>query len=305
MSPYPTAKIITEHIPIPPEDMFYVARRVKSDFDFPIHRHAEMEVNFVMGCRGALRVAGDSVEELGDMDLVFIGHNRPHAWLRHKCTSSEITEITLQFQPDIFSDYMLCHSPFVPIAELLAHASEGVAFGAATTMKAYAALEALVKERDYFDRYICFLQVLRILAEAHDHRFLAHTPAQPAHTSEEDKRLNTVLDHIRHHYAEEIRLPELAAMAGMTPAAFARYFKLRTGRTTIEYVNHIRLGVACHRLFFSDRTVAEIAYECGFRSPNHFSRTFRNLRGCSPSEFRQDNVYRMLTTDTVDGIPHI
>ena len=58
--------------PLSEADCIYVIERRKSEFNFPIHSHTEFEINYVENATGALRVVGDSIEEIGDYDMVLI-----------------------------------------------------------------------------------------------------------------------------------------------------------------------------------------------------------------------------------------
>ena len=72
--------------------------RDKDSFTYPLHKHEEMELNFVEHCDGARRIVGDSIEVLGQYDLVLMGSGLEHAWDQHDCTSHSIHEITIQFR---------------------------------------------------------------------------------------------------------------------------------------------------------------------------------------------------------------
>ena len=81
------------------------------------------------------------------------------------------------------------------------------------------------------------------------------------------------------NYKKEIRLNDLAALVGMTPTAFSRFFKLRTGRSISDYVIDVRLGHASRLLVDSTTSVAEICYECGFNNISNFNRIFKKEKG--------------------------
>lgn len=87
---------------------------------------------------------------------------------------------------------------------------------------------------------------------------------------------------------DEIRLGTLADIAGMSPSAFSRFFKLHTGRTLSDYVIDMRLGYASRMLVDTSKSVAEICYECGFNNLSNFNRIFKKKKDCSPTEFREN-----------------
>ena len=97
-----------------------------------------------------------------------------------------------------------------------------------------------------------------------------------------------VKNFIAKNYMDEIRLGTLADIAGMSPSAFSRFFKLHTGRTLSDYVIDMRLGYASRMLVDTSKSVAEICYECGFNNLSNFNRIFKKKKDCSPTEFREN-----------------
>ena len=85
---------------------------------------------------------------------------------------------------------------------------------------------------------------------------------------------------------DDLRLPMLADIAGMSPSAFSRFFKLHTGRNLSEYIIDMRLGYATRQLLDTTKSISEISFDCGFNNLSNFNRIFKRKKGCSPSEFR-------------------
>lgn len=78
-----------EITPLSERDCFYIADRRKTEFTYPIHCHAEYELNFTEHASGVRRVVGDSAEVIGDYDLVLItGKELEHVWEQHVCGSN-------------------------------------------------------------------------------------------------------------------------------------------------------------------------------------------------------------------------
>lgn len=94
-----TDKVITEVTPLGEKDCFLMVDRDKDAFTYPLHKHEEMELNFVEHCDGARRIVGDSIEVLGKYDLVLVGSGLEHMWDQYDCQSHSIHEITIQFSP--------------------------------------------------------------------------------------------------------------------------------------------------------------------------------------------------------------
>ena len=280
-------KIITEITPLSEKDCFYLIDRLKDRFTYPVHRHEEYELNFLSNCNGARRVVGDSVEELDGYDLVLVGHGIEHGWEQHNCSNDKIREITIQFSHDLFGESLLGKTQLAPIRKMLERSANGLVFGNEAILKVFNRLDRLTKTEKGFFRMLELLAVLHELAESGDYRRLSSSSFVSNRPAVDSRRVLKVQEYIDAHYREEVRLADLADLVGMTPTAFSRFFKLRTGRTLSEYIIDVRIGHAARALVDTAKTIAEICYECGFNNISNFNRIFKRKKGCSPKVFRE------------------
>jgi AraC-like DNA-binding protein len=261
--------------------------RHKSEFTYPVHQHKEFELNFIEGGAGVRRIVGDSVEVIGDYELVLIGgQDLEHAWEQGDCESKDIREITIQFSRDMFSPEQLAKNQFSAIRRMLQQAEHGLAFPLSDIMKVYHIIDTLPSQEDRFRQFLQFLLLLNELASFDNARVLASTSFAHAAKSSESRRILKVKQYIDEHYTEPLRLTDLADMVGMSPSAFSRFFKLRTGRTLSDYLIDIKLGNAARMLVDTTRNISEICFECGFNNLSNFNRIFKAKRGATPREFR-------------------
>ena len=70
---------------------------------------------------------------------------------------------------------------------------------------------------------------------------------------------------------------------------FGDMIRRQTGRTASEYIQRKLIDRAKEALLSSDRTMSQIAYDLGFQYPQHFSRMFKRIAGCTPNEYRLKN----------------
>ncbi|MCM1569654.1 MAG: AraC family transcriptional regulator [Roseburia sp.] len=99
-------------------------------------------------------------------------------------------------------------------------------------------------------------------------------------------RLSMVLDYLDTHYSENITLEEAAGIANFSKFYFTRLFKQYTNQTFYDYLSSRRIQAAEQMLTVPNLAITEISLKSGFSSLSSFNRTFKRLKGCSPSEYR-------------------
>ncbi|MBR1959146.1 MAG: helix-turn-helix transcriptional regulator, partial [Bacteroidales bacterium] len=124
------------------------------------------------------------------------------------------------------------------------------------------------------------------LSISEEARVLASSSFAHTERSTESRRVQKVKQYINDHYAKPLKLSDLAGLVGMSPVAFSRFFRQRTGRTLSDYIVDIRLGYAARMLVDSTKNISEICYECGFNNLSNFNRTFKSKRNYTPRDFR-------------------
>lgn len=281
---------IREVTPLSEKDCFYVADRRKTEFTYPIHSHSEFELNFTINAAGVKRIVGDSIEVIGDYDLVLItSKDLEHVWEQNECSSPDIREITIQFSSELFFASFINKTHFDSIRKMLDKAQRGISFPLEAIMKVYHLLDSLSSEQQGFYTVVKFLTILYELSLYTDEaQELSSLSFAKVDTHSESRRIQKIYDYINDKYKEEIRLTDLADLAGMTTISFSRFFKLSTGKTLSDYLVDIRIGHAARLLVDSTMSVAEICYDCGYNNISNFNRLFKNKKGCSPKEFRDN-----------------
>lgn len=280
--------ILQEITPLGEHDFMFVADRHKAGYGFPLHRHELFELNFVEHGAGVERIVGDSVEYIGDYDLVLISSpNLEHMWGQGKCTSPDIHEITVQFKFDFNHDALFLTNPFRSTQQMMVRAQRGLAFPLPAIMAVHERLIHLSEIKEGFYAVQEFFRILYELSKFSDARELSSSSFAKVQTDTESRRVKKVKEYIMAHYQDEIRLEQLSEMVSMAPTAFSRFFKLRTGKPLAEYIVDIRLGAAARQLIDTIAPVSEICFTCGFNTLSNFNRLFRKRKGCSPTEFRE------------------
>jgi AraC-like DNA-binding protein len=137
---------------------------------------------------------------------------------------------------------------------------------------------------------------LAIKAELYDLTvtILRKIPLEPYSSQERNKyqkrleSLENVFKYVESNFTHSIKLAEVAKAANFSIFYFTRFFKGTTGMTFIQYLNNYRISIAIHYLETTTDPITEIAFQSGFESIKTFNRIFKQLKGCSPSNYKKN-----------------
>lgn len=100
--------------------------------------------------------------------------------------------------------------------------------------------------------------------------------------------LDDAIGYMNDHLSDQITLEDIAAHSHMTKYHFDRIFLKRTGLSPWNYFTKLRIEHAAHLLITTEKTVTEIAPECGYLNVNYFHKVFRKYVGMSAMAFRKN-----------------
>lgn len=105
------------------------------------------------------------------------------------------------------------------------------------------------------------------------------------------KDIQKTILYINEHISEKISLDELAKIAMMGKTNYSVTFKKITGMTVWEYILNARVELASSYLMENgtEYNITELAFQCGFNNSAHFNKTFKKLKGKTPSDFKKDS----------------
>ncbi|GAB2697306.1 AraC family transcriptional regulator [Mucilaginibacter koreensis] len=278
--------VMHEITPLTPGDCFTVFARQKTMFDFPLHYHDEFELNLLLGAAGTKRIIGDHAGVIDDLELILIGPNLYHTWLKHQCHSATVTEVTIQFPSDLLDEKFLRRNQLSDIKAMFDAARHGLKFSAETVNTLKPRLLQLGNSNG-------FASVLELITILHDLSISPGREALSVRGTLQDRllfnsrRIEKVYEYMNTYYYRSITLADVAKIAGMPEASFSRFIRRRTHKTFVDTLNEIRLGHASRLLMDTQLTIAEIALKCGFTNISNFNRLFKRKKMCIPKEFRE------------------
>ena len=91
---------------------------------------------------------------------------------------------------------------------------------------------------------------------------------------------------IHNEYSSDISLEEFSKQNGISSSWLTRIFHQQMGISPQNYITSTRINVACELLGSTSIPISEISYQVGYSNQHYFSRIFRKVKGCTPTEFR-------------------
>ena len=146
-------------------------------------------------------------------------------------------------------------------------------------------------------KWLCMVQILNILSGSKDIQTLSSPYMKVSPHNPETDRLSNVISYISENYNKDLVLSDVADIACMTIQSFCRFFKKRTNKTFIQFLNEYRIGKACVMLIENKLSISEICYDLGYNSTTNFNRVFKGQYACTPMEYRKK--YAQVEANTI------
>ena len=268
-----------EITPVESDDLFVVLDHTDAKFDYPIHCHAEYEINLVLLSSGK-HIIGTREEPFSEIDMVIIAPFVPHVW---KAREEGNRVITVQFSGKMLDFPMLRLRQFRSIETFLKRAVPAAKFHLSEDDPLVGEVLALAQAKD-FDATVAFLRLLNSMAER-DFTILGDVDSGMRQSR--SRRVAKVMEYTQEHLGETIRLSDVSSLVDMSDSAFSHFFKKHTNLSYITYLNGLRISRACRELESTAMSVSEICWDCGFNNKSNFNRLFLQAKGMTPSAYRK------------------
>lgn len=282
-------KVVPFQIPKNTEEAFRVQVDQLPHLYNHLHQHPEIQLTLIKESHGTL-IAGDYVGPFHAGDVFVIGGNQPHVFRNDEKffrKGSKAVAITIFFDETTFGKNFWKLEEMNPLQVFLKNSSGGFRI-TGRKKKLLAEKLLIIANARGIDRLIIFLEILKTLGSRKEMQPLAKPIIQRNIKSYDGNRLNKVIEFTFKEFQRPITLKEVAGLGNLTPEAFCKYFKTRTRRTYINFLNEIRVNHAC-RLLTEDKSIATICYDCGFMNLSNFNRIFKKIKQVSPGEWRKIN----------------
>ena len=245
---------------------------------FGPHKHIRIEMNYVKK-GGCVLHMGDETVGFSENEMMIIGSNVEHTF---EAGAEDTVLMQLEFLPEIFS-------LLNPNAEEIAgdFARFPVFRGETKLIKIVnnvrimrvvrQIIDELKRKEDHY-RYLVVMYYAQLLVLIGRYMDQTCLPACP------NELLNKTMAYLHQHYHTEINMTELALRSGVSSRYLRKLFVRYLHVPPTVYLNRIRIDKAVELLNNTEKSVKEISFLCGFKSPQYFSKVFKQQRGVSPRE---------------------
>lgn len=246
------------------------------------HYHPEYEIVFVRKGSGKLHI-GEHLKNYEEGELVFIGPDLPHTGFGYGVIG-EHEEIVVQLRKDFLGEEFMQKPELQHIRELFERAKQGLSFQGKARKIVSSKLQKMLT-LSHFERLVELLNIFHTLASTTEFSVLNAAEKRFDFNHKDEDRINKIYEYVEQNYQQSIDIQVVANLSNLTVPSFCRYFKKISHITYTDFVNEYRINQAC-RLLLENKPVADICFEVGFNNISHFNKTFKQLKGVSPREYK-------------------
>jgi len=277
---------IYENFTFPPDQSFTIRSQfmeIKKYSEFK--SHVNYEIALIENCCGK-RFIGDHIEDFKGAELLLMGSYLPHCWQFYNVIDPQIQPhaIIVHFFPDFLGKDLLHKPEAKHLNELFSNAAKGIRFTGSSLTEGKTLLNQMLFTKG-LHRASLMLYLLDVMAHSKNQRILSSPGFNPIESSKDADKINVIYEYIFKNFHDHIVLSDVAALIHMSPAAFCRYFKIKTNRTLIDFVKEVRIGYAAKLLVEGKCNVTETCYKSGYNNLSNFNKHFKESKGLSPREF--------------------
>ena len=279
--------VLLRHVE-PRDESFKAWKNGKPYMRVPWHYHPECEITYIHKGKGSLFV-GDRILKYGPDEIILIGPNLPHEW------RSDFRD------PDFYSETISAHfelkflgEPFFQLPEaifitnLLENSSRGIRIDN-RHIKAHIREKMLtLPEITGMTRINTLLQILDSISNSPNLTYLSSSSFVKSLDFSQDDRIKQVYEYVMKNFHNPISISEVSSLINMTDTSFCRFFKTRTNKSFITYLNEIRVGYASKLLMEGKLCVSQIVYDSGFNNVSYFNKQFKRIKNTTPSRYLKD-----------------
>lgn len=271
-------------------ESFKVQEEKQSQLYDKLHTHPELQLTTIFKGSGTL-IAGNYVGHFSPGDIFILGSDLPHVFHsdRNDLLNDENTNhvISIFIRPDLFKVSFKDIPEIAGIKLLMEKSTYGIRLDKASVSDILP-LTKTIPEEIGVSRLSALLNILDRCAQGiHEAKYLNTAALDYKMNDTEGKRMDDIISFSTGSFHRLIKIEEVAEIAHMSTNAFCRYFKKRTRKSYIAFLNELRIDHSYKLLRNKELPISQVAFMSGFNNITNFNRVFRKTSGTTPREYRK------------------
>ncbi len=255
-----------------------------------LHQHPEIQLSCIIAGEGKL-IVGDYIGRFEPGDIFLLGRNVPHVFRSDDAyyqgeSNKKSHGIIVFFDLNAFGGKFWAAEELQEVKEFFENLN-GCYKVNVSDPDAFIRQVIRLRQKEKLEKVLGALQLVDVLMRQANLQRLTLDDQMHNLSEREGKRMEQVVQFLVEQSHRQLSLEEVASVANMSREAFCRFFKERTRKTLVTFLNELRVSNACHALLHTDQTIAGIAFSFGFSNLSHFNRVFLKTLGSTPRQFRK------------------
>lgn len=281
-------KVIPFKVPQTRREAFRIQTDRLPHFYDKLHQHHETQIMWIEQSEGTL-IAGDYVGRFEPGDVYIIASDQAHVFRNDDSFYTDgryiqAKSLSIYFDETYFGETFWQLEELESVRRFFQEASRSYKVIGPDKERAKSTINLMISQQGP-EKIISFLSLLKLLADSCDLQPLSVTASMETYSHNEGRRMNDILQFTFRESHRKIYIDEIAKIAHLSPEAFCRYFKTRTGKTFTNFLNEVRVSNACKLIINRDFSVSDVCYKSGFSNVSNFNRAFKKVTGKTPSKY--------------------
>lgn len=277
------------------EQVYIHIDKADSEYSGVMHKHDFIEIVYVIS--GSARHAiGEMLYEVKKGDLIIVNYGVPHAFTPIDDGDEQFATYDLLFTTELFEITGIGKYDFSSLANsyLFYTLFSDAAIGEnslnliRSETKDFSSLFSKIYE-EYTNRKSGFMNMLRAYLIELITLIFREIDKKTSRdiTKEQREVVSKAIDYMKHNYNTKINLDNIVSDIFLSKNYFRQLFKSTTGMSVTDFIQKTRIEEASRLLLSTDRTVFDIAGDCGFTDMKFFYKIFKKITGKTPGDYRK------------------
>ncbi|HML71260.1 MAG TPA: AraC family transcriptional regulator [Macellibacteroides fermentans] len=245
---------------------------------FGPHQHVRIEINYVKKGNCILKLENESVC-FSENEIMIVCSNVKHSF---EAGAEGTILMQLEFLPEIFSKFDSSENSInVGLTPVTIFSEANHLIKIVNNVRIMRAVQRIVNELNTKSKYYQHLVVMyyaELLILIYRHMDEAYLPICT------NDSLKKAISFLRMNFYTNITMEEVAQHAGIGVRYLRKLFSHHLNISPLDYLNQIRINKSIDLLKNTELSIKEVCFTCGFKSPQYFSRVFKQQMGISPKE---------------------